>query len=399
MAAAAKAAEQKKKVLVLEKGDRAGRKILASGNGRCNLMNSSTLRYYGDPEFAFQVLKRCPRQEIESFVKHYGLVLTEEEDGRIYPLSYQSSSVLSVLKTALEATEAEVMYRCPVAAVKKNDGIFEIHTGNGDTFRAEQFIVTCGGIAQPKLGGSTDGYGLLRSFGHSVIPVTPALVPLNTDQRSISGLSGIRAGCTVSLYDGKKCLHRETGEILFTEYGVSGICIMQCARFVNCRKTFLMIDFLSKAFHSQDEAISELRRRKEQFRFFSPLVLLRGILHDRISYAVFKQAGIPMRGETAGDLSENDIIRIVKSAYEYRIDITGTRGFDYAQVTAGGADCREFNPETMESRIVTGLYAAGEVLNVDGDCGGYNLMFALSSGMIAGKAVSNMHADGRSVRC
>ena len=181
-------------------------------------------------------------------------------------------------------------------------------------------------------------------------------------------------------------IHCETGEILFTDYGVSGICIMQCARFINSIKAHFELNFIYKEF-TEETLIKELLRRQRMYSYFSPSAMLDGILNAKLSYAVMKQAGIPLKGETAGDLSENDIRKIARSAANYRIEISGTRGFEYAQVTAGGADCREFFSCTMESKIVPGLYAAGEVLNVDGDCGGFNLMFAFASGMIAGKAV------------
>lgn len=387
IAAAVKAAENKRKVLILEKGNRAGRKILASGNGRCNLMNRNTPRYYGDPDFALRVLDRCPPEAINHFFHYYGLLTTEEDDGRVYPITYQSSSVLSVLKNALEVTGVNMLFNDAVVSAEKNDGLFHVCTDKGNRFTCERFIVSCGGAAQPKLGGSQDGYTLLRAFGHSLYPALPALVPLNTDRKSISGLSGIRARCRISLYKDKTCLHSEKGEILFTDYGVSGICIMQCARFAVQGKTFLMIDFMSEAFRSENDALMELKRRKEQFSHQTPLVLLNGITQEKISYAILKQAGIPMRGEKAGDLKGDDLLQIVRTAYGYHIDVIGTRGFDFAQVTSGGADCTEFNPLTMESYIVSGLYATGEVLNVDGDCGGFNLMFAISSGLTAGNSV------------
>ena len=387
MAAAVRSAEKNRKVLVLEKGEREGKKILASGNGRCNLMNSSTPRYYGEPDFALRVLERNPRTEIEKFLRHYGLFLTEEEDGRIYPFSYQASSVLSVLKTALTATGVSVLFRHSVVSAVKKAQQFEIQTEKGDVFVSDRLIIACGGAAQPKLGGSADGYSLLGSMGHTIVPASPALVPLITDRRSISGLSGIRARCRVSLYHNSTCQHTEKGEILFTDYGVSGICIMQCARFAGEEHTYLLIDFLSDAFRNPTDAVCEMKRRQNRFPGMSPLILMNGILNERIAFAVMKQAGMSMREETAGDLSDKDLLHIVQTAYAYRVEITGTKGYDFAQVTAGGAACSEFNPITMESLIVQGLYAAGEVLNVDGDCGGFNLMFALSSGLTAGNAV------------
>lgn len=387
MAAAIKAAERHKNTLLLEKSSKLGRKILASGNGRCNLMNSGIPRYYGDAEFAEQVLKRCSAGDIVRFFRQYGLMITEENEGRMYPFTFQSFSVVSVLKNAMHLTGVSLISDFSVHSIRREKNEFAVRNENGDILRSKELIIACGGSAQPQLGGTSDGYRILKSFGHSIIPVFPSLVPLETDQKSISGLAGIRAHCTISLLDGNHMLHSEKGEILFTEYGVSGICVMQCARFTEGRRTQMEICFMDGIFHDNRELTEELCRRQALFSDLSPVCLFDGILHERIAYAILKQAGIALRGETSGDLTDRNIQSIAETAFHYKIGITGTRGFQYAQVTAGGADCREFDPMTMESRIVPGLYAAGEVLNVDGDCGGFNLMFAFSSGILAGQSV------------
>ena len=387
MIAAISAAERRRNVLLIEKADRPGRKILASGNGRCNLMNRGNPKYYGDPGFAGKVLTRCCGDDLSAFFRRYGLFLNEEEEGRVYPLTNQSQSVLSVLKNALALNGVSVMTNCSAKSVRRDGPVFRIAASTGEIYEAGKIIVACGGAAQPKLGGSADGYHILRSFGHTVVRPVPSLVPLNTDSRSISGLSGIRIRCTVCLARGDEVIHREEGEVLFTDYGVSGICVMQCARFTEGGGYCLLLNLLRHAFPGRDDAVSELRERKRRFASCPPVWLLNGILPEKVSYAVLKQAGVPMRGETAGDISDEVIRKIVDTAFAYRISVTGSRGFDYAQVTAGGAACREFDPSTMESFLVSGLYAAGEVLNVDGDCGGFNLMFAFASGRIAGSAV------------
>ena len=387
MAAAVTAAERHMKVLLLERGERPGRKILASGNGRCNLMNSGPPRYFGDPEFALTVLRHCPEESLKLFFRHYGLLLTEESDGRIYPYTHQSASVISILNIAMKTTGVQMITRTAAIKAEQRGKQFFVHTCNGTCYTSDKLIISCGGSVQPKLGGTSDGYRLLSSFGHTIIHQEPALVPLKTDRRSISGLSGIRVRCRVSVFDGERLLHQEKGEILFTDYGISGICIMQCARFTQGIHAHIELNLLDSAFENSEAAERELFRRRQIFCHESPLYLLNGITNEKLSYAIMKQANIPMHGEKAEDLTDEDISRITHSAYHYRIDITGTRGFDYAQVTAGGADCREFNPSSMSSRIMPGLYAAGEVLNVDGDCGGFNLMFAFSSGIIAGNSV------------
>lgn len=387
MAAAIRAGERGRHVMLLEKADRPGRKVLASGNGRCNLMNSSAPRYYGDPDFANEVLRQCGKDDLAAFFRRYGLLLAEETEGRIYPITFQSASVISSLRNALELTSTTLVLNDAVQSAEKDTCGFCVHTVSGQTHTSKRLIIACGGAAQPKLGGNADGYRILTSFGHTLIPVMPSLVPLNTDSRSISGLSGIRVRCGVTVLCGGKPVHHEEGEVLFTDYGVSGICVMQCARFAAEGQTMIELNLLRNAFPDREACIAELLRRKTIFSGLSPLCLLNGILPERLSYAVLKQAGAPLSGETAGETSEELIGRIADTGYAYRITVTGNRGMDYAQVTAGGIDCAEFNASTMESRIVPGLYAAGEVLNVDGDCGGFNLMFAFAGGLTAGCAV------------
>lgn len=386
MAAAIAAARRQKRVLLAEKGDRTGRKISASGNGRCNLMNTAAPRYYGDTDFALQVLQNCPRSRIASFFNEYGLMLTEEGEGRIYPATFQSASVIQVLTRALESHDVTVARNTRIDSVIPEREGFVLHSG-GKSFEAEKVIVACGGAAQPRLGGCSDGYAVLRSLGHRMIAPEPVLVPLVTDPKSISGLSGIRVRCRVTVLSEGREVHREEGEVLFTDYGVSGICIMQCARFTRGKDSVLELDLIHSLFADINDAVRELRRRADLFAAFSPVSLLEGMLPSKLAYAVLKQAGIPLRGEKVSDLSGDDLERITRTAYAYRIRVEGSRGMDYAQVTAGGADCREFCPYTMASLLVPGLYAAGEVLNVDGDCGGFNLMFAFASGILAGNAV------------
>lgn len=384
--AAITAAERGAKVLVLEKNDRIGRKILASGNGRCNMLNVSQKVYYGDEAFAEKVLDLCPAKQIISFFNYYGLFTTEETDGRIYPVTYQAASVLNALKLALQINHVEICKQCTVLKIQKEHDLFYVFTENQQCFSSTQIVVSCGGSACQKLGGSPFGYQLLESMGHRIIPPFPALVPIETDRKSISGLSGIRVRCTVSVYQQQKFLHSESGELLFTDYGLSGICIMQCSRFIT-EKAHVEIDFLSGIFPNEQEAFNEIKRRKQAFPEQSPLVLLDGLLPSKVAFAVLKQAGLKLLGEINSDIINTQLDNILYSAYHYKVQIYGNKGLDHAQVTGGGALCSEFNPATMESFLVPGLYATGEVLNVDGDCGGYNLMFAFSSGMLSGKSI------------
>ena len=386
MVASIKAAERNLKVLLLDKNQMLGRKVLASGNGRCNLLNHGSQRYYGDPDFAAKVLKRCPAEKLISFFHHYGLMLKEETDGRMYPITYQSASVVSALKKALMMNHVDFAVSAAVKSVSNDNHTFTVTTTDNNKITAPRLVVSCGGYAQPKLGGTQDGYSFLRKLGHSIVPVFPSLVPLITDGKSISGLSGIRVRCAVSVLEHENTLFRTSGELLFTQYGISGICVMQCSRFLTRENMTIEIDFLTDLFLDDNDAINELFRRRSLFGDYSPISLLEGIVIDHIAYAVLKQAGIPLKGEKASSLTDEDLRKIIHKARHYQIIYHKNKGIDYAQVTAGGADCGQFSPATMESLILPGLYATGEVLNVDGDCGGYNLMFAFSTGYIAGES-------------
>ena len=383
MSGAIVAAELGQRVLLLEKQERAGRKILASGNGRCNLMNRLPPRYYGDSIFAERALKRCGPQDIEDFFHRWGLLLREEAQGRVYPVTGQAASVLAALTAAMDTSGVTFCRGSAVQQVVSAHEGFEIRCGAQRIF-SRRVLIACGGAAQPKLGGCGDGYALLSSLGHHLIPVSPALTPMNTDPRSISGLSGLRVLCRLSLKDANgSLLKAEEGEILFTDYGISGICVMQCARFA-IPGSSLTADFLSPVFPDRTGAEHELAFRMNRFPDLPAQRLLEGILPAKLAFAVMKQAGFSLRGERVRDLPSDSPKRIATAGYGYRFSDLHPRGLDQAQVTAGGMDCAEFSPETMESRLVPGLFAAGEVLNVDGDCGGFNLMFAFASGMIAG---------------
>ena len=385
--ASIRAAERGRRTLLIEKSDRIGRKILAAGNGRCNLMNSGENRYYGDAAFAGRVLAQAPRETLAAFFARYGLALTEEDEGRIYPATFMSSTVLSVLKAGMALRGVQVKTNAAAEAIRPEGGGFETVIRGGERLRSGKVMIACGGAAQPKLGGSTDGYSLLKSLGHRLIPIAPALVPLTTDRKSISGLAGLRARCEATVLNDGKAVHRERGEALFTEYGVSGICVMQCARFARESGTTLSLNLMEHLFPDRASALREMKRRRELYAEESPAMLMIGMMAEKLGYAVLKQAGIPMQGETAAKISDAQLEAIIQTGYGYQLRICGNRGLDYAQVTAGGIDCREFTPENMESRLIPGLFAAGEVLNVDGDCGGFNLMFAFTSGLVAGNAI------------
>ena len=383
LAAAAAAAAYGDQTAVFEKNNAIGRKISASGNGRCNLMNSGALKYFGDSAFAQEVLRAFPQKALKAAWEDLGIRLCEESEGRMYPCTFQSATVTDAFKIRLKTAGVRIFLQCPVKELRKENSLFLLLTEQG-TFRAERVLIACGGSASPKLGGSESGYELLQHFGHSILPPKPALCPLTTDSKSISGLSGIRVKGGVTLKDADDhILQKENGEILFTETGISGICVMQTARQAE-PGTLIELNFAGRIFTDREKLVQALMRRQQNVSDFGPEVILSGILVPKLAYAVLKQAGIDMKGRKAGDLSTDEIRKIAEKCFGYRLTVTGNRGLEEAQVTVGGVNCSEFDPGTMESRRIRGLHAAGEVLNVDGDCGGFNLMFATASGILAG---------------
>lgn len=383
MAAAIASSENGENVLLIEKNDSLGKKISASGNGRCNLMNRNPPVYYGDSSFAASVIQKIGPDQLRFFWNKLGLYLSEDHEGRIYPFTYQSVSVNNVLKLGLKANHVHIVLQTTAQKISREKDCFHIICDK-DTFKAKRVLIAAGGPAAAKLGGTDSGYSLLASFGHTIIPPDSALCSLYTDEKSISGLSGIRVRCAVSLFDAdNNLLHQEKGEVLFSDTGISGICVLQCARFVSvgCR---VQINFVYSLFENTDDIISALVKQKEIISGFPIQALLYGILLPKLSYAVMKQAQIEMRNRTVEDLSFEEIKKIAYTLSHYSVQIKGKKGLEDSQVTAGGAKCDEFCSDSMESRLIPGLYASGEVLNIDGDCGGYNLMFAFASGIIAG---------------
>ena len=383
LAAAVTAHECGDRVTIFEQGNTIGRKIAASGNGRCNLMNSGTPRFYGDAAFAEKVLGHCPQKRLTRYWRYLGIYLNEETEGRMYPSTFRSGTVNDAYRIRLKSVGTTVLLQTRISEIRKEGKIFRIFSDDRE-YTASRVLIACGGAASPKLGGNDSGYRLLRSFGHNVISPAPALCPLKTDAKSICGLAGIRVKCRASLKDvNGKTLRSEQGEALFTENGISGICIMQLSRFASAGSR-IELDLLHRVFSDQDELCKELLKRQEYTEMFAPETLLSSILAPKLSYAVLKQAGIEMKNRKAGDLTPGEIRTIADRCRKYTVYVAGSCGLEEAQVTAGGADCTMFDPETMQSSLVDGLFAAGEVLNVDGDCGGYNLMFATASGILAG---------------
>ena len=384
MAAALAASEQPGvQVVLLERQARVGRKLQATGNGRCNQTNLLAAEgcYHGDDAaFAEYALKQYGPDETLRWFSDLGLYTVAEASGRVYPYSDQANSVVDVLRFALERSNIELITGFEVEKVKKSDAGFRID-GNGETIFVDRLIVACGGLAGTKLGGSMSGYKILRSLGHRVTRLRPTLVQLKAAWSGTASLKGVRANCHAAIFHNGNLHSESLGEIQFTELGLSGPVMFEISRDA-CQGGGDWVCRLDLLPDMDGETLKrELIRRRATHLLSEDL--LTGILHNRLGRVVSGAVGIkghkPIR-----DLTDLEIETVCAAVKGFEVPLTEPLGMDSAQVTAGGIVTAEFDPETMESRKVPGLYACGEVLDIDGDCGGYNLQWAWSSGRLAG---------------
>ena len=386
MAAALEAAKNPNaQVILLERQARLGRKLLATGNGRCNLSNrdASPDFYYGeDADFTQPALDHYPVTETMQWFRSMGLVTVTEDSGRIYPYSDQANSVVDVLRFALQKPNIEVLTGFEVSKVRRNGAGFTVESGD-EAVACDKLIIACGGLAGSKLGGSLSGYKLLQKLGHRCTQLRPTLVQLRADWSHCASLKGVRANCWAEISRNGKLHSAGRGEIQFTEYGLSGPVIFEISRDV-CREKGNWICKLDLMPEMEVEDLLALLRPKKATDLASE-ELLTGILHNRLGRVVTKEAGVSLHAPIR-QLEDWELENVCRRIKELIVPLTEPMGMDSAQVTAGGIVTAEFDPETMESKLVPGLYACGEVLDIDGDCGGFNLQWAWSSGRLAGSA-------------
>ena len=388
MAAALAASENENaQVLLFERQARLGRKLLATGNGRCNLSNigMEMRNYHGDqPDFAAYALEKYNVENTLQWFESLGLYTVAEESGRVYPYSDQANSVLDVLRFALEKPNVQVLTGFEVTKIRQNNPGFTVESAD-ESYFCHKLIVACGGLAGSKLGGSMSGYKLLQKFGHHCTKLRPTLVQIKSDWPHCVSLKGVRANCQVSICQDEELYAANQGEIQFTEHGLSGPVIFDISRDV-CRQKGRWDCYLDLLPDTPDywSWILPMLQRKRQTNLAAE-DLFTGILHNRLGRVVVKEAGISLHAPIR-QLEDWELEKACGTARNLHIPLTEPMGMDSAQVTAGGIFTTEFDPETMESRLVSGLYACGEVLDIDGDCGGFNLQWAWSSGRCAGYA-------------
>lgn len=392
-----------RRVAILEKQSRVGRKLLSTGNGRCNLtnINAAPKCYHGARAAAARALELCPPKDVLRFFDALGVPAVADAEGRVYPMSNQAASVLDALRLYAAEHGCEILADCAAESVSprgKGDRTqFLVKTSSGQEFLARRVLVCTGGLAAPKLGACGDGYRILESLGHGCTAKFPSIAALKTDPNAVRGLKGQRADCAAELLVDGRAVRREQGELLFSESGVSGIAAMQLARACGealraGKKCALRVDFMASGRRvslsdGAGDALTLLRQRADRLPDRTMEDFLSGVVSRRLGQMLVLAAGIEPLSRKAGSLSARELDALAGVLTGWTIPVTGVQGFDQAQVTAGGVSLKDFDWDTMESKRVPGLYAAGEVLDVDGDCGGFNLQWAWSSALIAARDI------------
>ena len=384
MAAALAAAENPNaEVILLERQARVGRKLLATGNGRCNLTNTHAAQrgYHGeDAAFVKQALAAFDPDAVRDWFRQMGLFTVAEDSGRVYPYSDQANSVVDVLRLALCKPNIQLLTGFEVQKIRREESGFSV-SGAEQTIRCDKLIVACGGLAGTKLGGSMSGYKLLGKMGHKSTRLRPTLVQLKCGWDGVVSLKGVRANCHVEILRDGEVFSRSRGELQFTEYGLSGPVIFEVSRDAcyGSGSWSAKLDFLPD--YEEADLAAELERRRQTELPVEEL--LTGILHNRLGRVLTRAAGVKNK-KFVKELSDYELQQVCGAVKMFEIELTEPMGMDHAQVTAGGMRTEQFDPATMESRLIPGLYACGEVLDIDGDCGGYNRQGAWSSGRCAG---------------
>lgn len=337
----------KENIIILERLSEPGKKLLATGNGRCNLTNEKAENY----------------SEVKSFFNSIGLMLRSEE-GRIYPYSLKAQTVLEILTDTCRSLKIEIVTECEVTEINSD---LTIHSSKG-IYKADNTVVCTGGQAQKNLGSNGSGYRLLTALGHSVTKLAPALVQLTSSSKYPRAIKGTRAKCSIAIELGGKIIKKEYGEVLFTDYGLSGIAVMNLSHIVsenfskeNPKKCVAVIDL------TPEFTVDDLKNHIKKFGD------LKGILGTALNNIITKQAG-------------SNSSRIPDIAKSWRLIITGTKGYDFAQITSGGIPVDETN--NFQSKIIPNLYICGEILNKQFKCGGFNLDFAWHSGINTAKEIA-----------
>ena len=381
-------------VTILEKNPRVGKKILATGNGRCNFTNINTniTCYNGNnPKFSYSALSNFTIDDTIHFFEKLGISHKVEGLGKVFPRSDQASSILDVLLYELNELGVSIICDVNVEDITKKKDKFIIRLENGVKHSGDRVIITTGGKAMPSSGSDGKGYDLARKFGHTIRDVFPALVQLMLEGSFFKRITGVKFIGTAEIIHKNKSLMKDRGDILFTNYGISGPPILQLSRKAGellnkGKEAYLKVVIMDTM--SKDE-LRKLMTKRFQVGAKKPIDFsLVGLINKKLIPVVLQEANIEDIKRPVANLSNKEKERIIDILSDWRFKITGTKSWTSAQVTAGGVDTKEINQNTMESKLVKGIFFAGEIMDIDGMCGGFNLQWAWSSGFTAGQGAA-----------
>ena len=387
MMAAITARKSGKEVVILERKDRILKKVLITGNGRCNItnVNADISNYFGKNISSVEnILNSFNPQDTMDFFNGLGIVCNEENRGKVYPLSGQASSVVDALRFEAERLGIKIETEFYVRKIEKDGFKFKIYSEDRKKIEAGRVILAAGGQSYPELGSNGSGFQMAKELGHNVTRLSPSIVQLKTEKHQVKGLQGIKTDVAVTAYGDNKKICTYDGELLFTDYGISGNVVFNISFVMPLYKNVeFEIDFMEK--FDYNELYEMLKERKKMMSHLTMENYFNGMINKKLGQVLSKISGIEKLSKPVNDLNDSEIRKLCTVLKKYRIKILDTTGFKNAQVTAGGVSLNEVNTETLESRIVKGLYFSGEVLDVYGECGGFNLQWAWASGYIAGK--------------
>ena len=378
MMAAITARKSGKEVIILERKDRILKKVLITGNGRCNItnVNANISNYFGKNISSVEnILNSFNPQDTMDFFNGLGIICNEENRGKVYPLSGQASSVVDALRFEAERLGIRIETEFYVRKIEKEGFKFKIYSEDRKKIEAGRVIIAAGGQSYPELGSNGSGFELAKELGHSVTRLSPSIVQLKTEKNQVKGLQGIKTDAAVTAYGDNKKICTYDGELLFTDYGISGNVVFNISFVMPLYKNVeFEIDFMEK--FDYNELYEMLKERKRILSHLTMENYFNGMINKKLGQFLSKVSGIEKLSKPVKDLNDSEIRKLCTVLKKYRVKILDTTGFKNAQVTAGGVSLNEVNTETLESGIVKGLYFSGEVLDVYGECGGFNLQWA-----------------------
>ncbi len=366
-----------KDVTIFEQNSNIGKKLKVTGNGRCNISNENLdISNYqsGDIDMVSNILKNFDISHTKNFFNSIGLELTtDKKKFRLYPKTLQAKTVINLLQIELDRLNISVKLSSKIKTIKIKNNHFELKTSKNIIYSFDKVVIATGSKASSKLGSNSSGYILANQLKHNITDIYPSLVALKSDFKYLKQLSGIKIDAKVTLLKDGKIYQQTSGDLLFTRYGLSGLAILELSRFIkNCKNIAISIDLFENL--TTNEVRDKLQKRAQKFPHKSNKELLIGFVNNKLI-------------DTIDCLSKGNLDKMAQILKNFTIDISDTKGWSYCEVAVGGVDMKDIDEKTMQSKKIDNLYFCGEVLDVDGNCGGYNLQFAWSSGAIVGKNI------------